>query len=690
MPLINFKTNLTSLKYGLDEPGGGYSGQPFLQLPIPDASTPQDIQNFYTLNRTSLDFPIRGGSITSLVNGSYTSNSAIFDAERISAFLKSAPRGNAFIEKQVGLQLTNPRLQVQNTVNLGNLSFSNLANVVLPVTNAYDPLNTLAQVAVMGTGAHFNRQGVLPTLFEDIQSTYQYIVGAPQNNTEVTNRLTILKAIKLFPNSNFQVSANNINNIGIDPDLVDRLGISTIQNQLFNYQGGPGSVYGIGSTIIRRATNPDGSTTSTDAASIPPAEINGFYVGGVTQAYSTTAFTYLQLAQQNTRTQSGTTVNLPGFQSFNGGSFTTPSVALSPMNANIQDFRAQTNNGNPIIPSSDYTVYNIAKNYNGQGGLGIGNPGSPSTNKNYRVSKGNAIDRVNNLNPFYYNAVGTGNDPWTVGGNDTKDIIKFAFECIDNDDPNFSVALLFRAFFDGQISDSNTAEFNSFKYLGRGETFRTYQGFDRTIAFSFKIFAQTRQEMVPLYQKLNNLISQVYPDYSPTYNLMRGNVVRLTIGDYIYRMPGFLESVNVSIDNGNTPWDIVLGGKTENDIAQLPMMVTVQCSFKPIMDILPRKVSKNATTVANVELIANRGSNTNGVISDAILDKSQGQSTLASTPASQIPNLIPANTNLTSQQIADRSAAAANAQNSYNKQAQLIPNETPEAVVLQPINLGTI
>ena len=97
--------------------------------------------------------------------------------------------------------------------------------------------------------------------------------------------------------------------------------------------------------------------------------------------------------------------------------------------------------------------------------------------------------------------------------------------------------------------------------------------------------------MRPLYQKLNQLISQVYPDYSPEYNIMRGNVVKLTIGDYIYRMPGFLENVNVSIDNSNTSWEILLNHEMENepDVRQLPHMVTVQCSFKPIMDLLPRR-----------------------------------------------------------------------------------------------------
>ena len=224
MPLINFKTNLTSLRFGMDQPAGGDSGQPFIQNPIESANTPADIKRFYELNRTSLDFPIRGGAISSLVNGSYTTQAAIIDADRIKQFFSSSPRGTAFIEKQKGLQLTNPKTQVPNTLEFAGLT---LGNAVIPTTQTYNPANTLAQVAVQGTGAHFNRQGVSPTIYESVKQTYQYIVGAPENNTEVTNRLAILRALKLIGNSNFLVNSNPTG-LNIDPLLVDRLGISRV------------------------------------------------------------------------------------------------------------------------------------------------------------------------------------------------------------------------------------------------------------------------------------------------------------------------------------------------------------------------------------------------------------------------------------------------------------------------------
>jgi hypothetical protein len=548
MPLINFKTNFTSLRFGMDRPGGGDSGQPFIQAPIETVNTPTDFKDLYTLNRTSLDFPIRGGAISSLVNGTYTTDAALIDLERIKKFFKSAPQGETFIRKQKGLQLSNPRTQVPNSLQFVGLS---LDNAVIPVTQVYDPKNTLIQVGVQGTGAHYNRHGVSPTIYEGVRTTYQYVAGAPQNNTETTNRLAILRALKLVQNTNFLLNPDVTFGSGVDITLADRMGISPLQNQIFNYSGGPGSVYGDGFTRIFRTTNTDATYLS-----ITNPDPNFSANGKIAQPYSTIAFTYQQIADQNTQ------------------------INKNPVAPYTQDFRrflpAET-------PRSDYFFLNTSTR------IGVGYPGAPNSRKNYGEI-GNAVgtDKLNMQGPFYYNGA-SGQTPWSSETAYTKDMIKFAFECLDNNNTAQDAALVFRAFLEGNINDSNTAEYNTFKYLGRGETFRTYQGFDRSISFSFKMFAQSRQEMFPMYQKLNQLISQVYPDYSPEYNLMRGNVVKLTIGDYLYRVPGFLENVNVTIDNNNTPWEIVLAEYSDSDVRQLPHMVTVQCSFKPIMDILPRK-----------------------------------------------------------------------------------------------------
>ena len=67
-------------------------------------------------------------------------------------------------------------------------------------------------------------------------------------------------------------------------------------------------------------------------------------------------------------------------------------------------------------------------------------------------------------------------------------------------------------------------------------------------------------------------------------------MVKLTIGDYVSRMPGFLESVNITID-GTTSWEI-------DTNKQLPHVLDVSISFKPIYDTLPkRSTTKSATPI---------------------------------------------------------------------------------------------
>jgi hypothetical protein len=191
--------------------------------------------------------------------------------------------------------------------------------------------------------------------------------------------------------------------------------------------------------------------------------------------------------------------------------------------------------------------------------------------------------------------------PWDdiTHGKDTKDIIKFVFEAIENDNTTKSYALFFRAYLSG-LTDNHQASISAFKYIGRGEDFFTYQGVSRAISFSFRIAVGSEEEQRPLYLRLNQLISQVYPDYSSTYGIMRAPVIRLTIGDYLYRVAGMLESVNITIDD-NISWEIA----NTDSLKQLPHVVNVQCSFKPIQDFLPRKINEENKTVPYISSNSN-------------------------------------------------------------------------------------
>jgi hypothetical protein len=537
MPLITIKSNLTNIKFGNDRPLGGSSKQPYIQFPVPSQFAtdqaingsnffsskyanlntgqvaPPEFLDLYKATQTNVDFPIRGGSLDFNIGTQTFTLSSKLDKTRIKRFFEDAPRGTAFIQKQIGLQLSNPKIETGNTLyGFGqSVPFPGL----LENTRVYNKgANTLAQVGVQGTGLHATRHGLIP--FNPGQKQYYDIVNAQNvNDAKATNRLLILNNLKMSTTAMQFTDPNTLTDI----NTVNSLGISLNKNLIFQYLGGPGSVYGIGTTTIKRVVD-------------------------TTRLRSSRVMTYDQLKDQESNRQQ-----------INGK-----------VTYKLRDFRDSTS------LSGSYALW-----------------GNNKQDERFYVSVGSYKDKMNLLYPFVFK-----NDtaPWELDKTGTDDLIKFVFEAISNDDPSYSMALFFRAFLTAGITDNNSAQLNAFKYMGRGENFYTYQGFDRTIGFSFRVAAGSRDELRPLYNKVNSLISQVYPDYSPKQGIMRAPVIRMTIGDYLYRVPGFLESVNVTVDN-NYPWEINLEKSQVGDIAQLPQVLDIAVSFKPIMDVLPKRASIN-------------------------------------------------------------------------------------------------
>jgi len=258
MGLIDLKTDLKSLKYGHDRPGGGNSNQPYIQTNInrPGANL---IGNFD-------DGFVRGGVLGA-------AKASIVDTLRIGKFLTDFPKGPLFIVKQVGLQLSNPRLEAKQLRtdnptsgggllrNVGNF----IANVANKITNLVGPtrlynlgINTIAQVPVNAFGGHFNRHGILPVQSDDTK----YLAVAQYNNNEQSNRLIGYR--NKFELGDLKVNAsqdrkliNKINNIfsflgAVTGTPMPSIAVNPAQLTIANYFGGPNSVYGIGNTIIKR------------------------------------------------------------------------------------------------------------------------------------------------------------------------------------------------------------------------------------------------------------------------------------------------------------------------------------------------------------------------------------------------------------------------------------------------------
>jgi hypothetical protein len=214
--LIDLKTDLKSLRYGKDTLGGGNSGQPYIQTPIPDS--------FNNLGANE-DFILRGG--ISAVKDSIT------DIKRLGKMftdLKS-PNGLIFIAKQQLLSRTAVRTQTSGILNEG----------------IYSPLNTLAQAGLVAFGSHLNKQGINPfaetgayannnNLYSTRMKNYnQEWLDSPDGSLK--NRLFALYESKIQNNE-----------IGGFAKVND---ISSLSSNILSYTGGPGSTLGIGNTNIR-------------------------------------------------------------------------------------------------------------------------------------------------------------------------------------------------------------------------------------------------------------------------------------------------------------------------------------------------------------------------------------------------------------------------------------------------------
>ena len=180
------------------------------------------------------------------------------------------------------------------------------------------------------------------------------------------------------------------------------------------------------------------------------------------------------------------------------------------------------------------------------------------------------------------------------GETEGRDFIKFRFHIVT---PDTTRILYFRAFLDS-FADNYTGAWNQVKYLGRAEDMQVYSGFQRKISLSFKIAAATRAEMKPLYRKMVYLASATAPTYGDNGQFMRGTIVKLTLGDYVYELPGVLNSVNFTWQQ-DYPWEIAMKEPeaidadgnpipgTDKTMQELPMVLDCSIEFTPIHTFTP-------------------------------------------------------------------------------------------------------
>ena len=405
------------------------------------------------------------------------------------------------------------------------------------------------------------------------------------------------------------------------------MGSGKYDTKLYSYLGGPGSTYGIGQTTIRKYPVANGTSFGHTQYDNKPWTrsnhghiANGMYFlsrnGGLAE-YNTqmpnTVPDFLQGSLANvplTQNSFGTIDNdiVPpnNANRFNPEQYydensrvhpkTSVGAGYSPIKVmDVVDFRRLKKEAGIDVMYTNYDtkVYEGNRTYHIENRLNRGNPGKlinrgagvdifGQTTDGYNKFDLETIDKINALDIFK----AQGN----VLQTEVRDLIRFQIEAVDTDNPNNSDVMVFRALLDS-LKDNYGGKWNTISYNGRGEDFYIYDKFTRSVSFSFKIAAQSRHEMMPLYRKLNYLVSNTAPDYGGGTR-MRGPYMKLTIGDWFDRVPGFFKSVNISWKK-DYPWEISIshreGGQDKDGMNIVPHVLDISCQYQPIHNFLPQK-----------------------------------------------------------------------------------------------------
>jgi hypothetical protein len=517
-----------NIKFGGDRRGSGNSGQPYITTPIP-LRLAQSIAD---------DGLVRGGITTA-------DRASQIDTERINRFLKDKPRGPLFIQRQVKLQFSNPKLEVKRFKGSGDGLFGivssaaaglfNVVNELIPgPTRLYNQgFNTIAQIGATAFGRHFDRHGLTPVQDDNTK----YFAVAKHNNENGTNRLVELKTKLIKPVENPQKFLNSanfiINNINaLFKTNIPTKGLQPQDLQIANYLGGPDSIYGNGRTIIRRFD------------------------------ITSNSFNTLEVQERIA----------PGIPSINyandlgvSDQYLDPVGADNNFTANNISVQNPTNKPSQIDQSAVVYKSLSSKNYDT-----LKTAVSKVTDKQkYNV----ILQKTNNLNPNFSAYLG-GKKTLDIANRYDPNILSVVFRIINP----FSQAedpIVLSAYMKG-FRDNFDASWNEYSYAGRSESFYTYGKFKRNVNFSLDIPCFNKEQLIEKYRALGQLASTTAGAYN-TNGLLGGVLIKLNVGNHIKGEYAILNNLSYEIPD-ETSWDID---------AKLAMLIRATFSFTIIHSKLP-------------------------------------------------------------------------------------------------------
>lgn len=613
--LLTKKTDLKSLKYGGDRLGGGSSNQPYIQT---DINTGQlSVSNSKGIGLLQpIDTAITGvantinriGGVIGNVDDGFIRGGAIGAAQasttdllRIGKFFTDAPKGPLFLARQVGLQLSNPRLEVKKGTRgiLSSITNLDLQGAAASLTGGtFQPtriynlgINTLAQVPVNAFGIHFNRHGLLP--FQDDDSKYLKIAQLNNEGKDSpNNRLVGLKNQLKLGDQKLNNPPSLLRKIANLPFKIigsvlkgQPLDIFKGEDTLDYYIGGPKSVYGIGTTTIKRYDYTENKTRINDA-----------------------------LSQSNDKARLAKidwNLALGGNYPISGRDNASPSKIAKSLDNKTEIFNPNVENQNVVQELN--TISPAAKDYNKlKKAIDSVRDNSPKTiagstvpnayfknqtfgpykNKEFNSQPNIGLDRTPSTPFRYYGKAKSSDDGSQLTYDNSNmfarkdaDILTVVFRVIDpfspipalNSSTEKSRRHAFSAYMKG-YKDGFNATWNETNYVGRAESFYVYNKFKRTVSFNLQIPCFNRKELFEKHRNLGQLAATTAGTYSNGF--LGGTLVQINLGNYLVGEYGILNNLDFSIPDESS-WDTTPEGR-------LAMLVEASFNFTIVHKELPQ------------------------------------------------------------------------------------------------------
>lgn len=144
--------------------------------------------------------------------------------------------------------------------------------------------------------------------------------------------------------------------------------------------------------------------------------------------------------------------------------------------------------------------------------------------------------------------------------------------------------IVFRAILTS-LSDSFSPEWTGVKMIGRADSNYQYSGYSRTLSLGFDIVVTDRDEIKPIWRKLNALAGYCAPIYDATSIALVGPWMRITLGDLFHQTPVVMTQLSYTYDLDHS-WEINIEG--DNEMFETPRKISVSCDFNVISDTLPQ------------------------------------------------------------------------------------------------------